>query len=83
MTAADELLDAALDLPLAERLALARALMDSAEHPPGPATPMTREEFLAEMNRRSSDTDPNSWMTLEEMLKSAHEQLGFVADENA
>jgi len=52
--AAATLLTSALSLPEAERLEVAAALFDSAEHPPGQSSP---EEWEAEINRRSDEID--------------------------
>lgn len=72
---AEDLYESALVLPVDERVALAQALLESSEHPPAPEG--TEEEYLAEIQRRSAETDPALWSKAEDALRRVHAKLGL------
>jgi hypothetical protein len=75
----ENLLQAALALPPADRQALTEALLAAADHPDAPA--LVGEEYLAEIRRRSTQTGTEAWVPWAEVRRRVHARLG-VGDLN-
>jgi hypothetical protein len=71
----ESLYQAALALPHADRLALAQALLAASEHPDGPA--LGGAEYLAEIQRRSRQSDAEAWVPWTEVERGVHERLNL------
>jgi hypothetical protein len=71
----ENLYQAALALPQADRLALAEALLAASEHPDGPE--LGGEEYLAEIRRRSGQSEAEAWRPWAEVKRRVHSRLNL------
>lgn len=72
----EKLFRAVMALPPAERRALTDALVAIAEHPEMPG--QVGEEYLAEIRRRSAQTETEAWVPWSEVRRRVHAQLGIT-----
>ena len=71
---AEHLYQSALALPEAERIALAEALLAAPDEPP--FSGLAGEAYVAELRRRSAQTETEVWSTWEETRRRVHQRLG-------
>ena len=80
--AAEALFQTAMTLPEADRLELAEELFDSSIGEP-PCPEPRGEAYLREIQRRSADTDPANWLTMEEFKAKVRARLASLDSADA
>jgi hypothetical protein len=73
--AAEALYQSAMTLPEADRRELAEVLLD-ADLPEPPCPEPRGEAYLKEIQRRTRETDPSTYLTMEEFRAKVRERFG-------
>ena len=80
--AAEALYNSAMSLPEADRRELAEQLLDaSLEEPPCPE--LRGEAYLKEIQRRSRETDPSTYLAMDEFKARVRARFGDLGTDHA